>query len=312
MIQNEEGLIAELRKLVVDPAALDLDDDAAVLPGRHVITSDMLIEDVDFRISTFSFADIGHKALAENLSDLAAMGATPRWFTLNLAAPKQHYAKLIDIAREAVVLGNAHGCMLIGGDLSASPVSVIVSITAGGDCQNEILRRRTARVGDRLFVGRTLGGAAAGLHALERRLTETEEWATLQRRPQPQVELGLWLSKQGAAVRGAMDLSDGLASDLKRFLPRHLGADISQLPVTDNLRRFSTAQGLDVHDLAMTGGEEFCLLFATSAGVSAEWLASAPCVLHEIGVVTDTPLLTWRVDGIARPWPLGFDHFSQR
>lgn len=307
---SEDSLIEQLRGLVRHEAALALRDDAALFADNTVVTSDMLVEDVDFRRQTFTAEDIGSKAIAVNLSDLAAMGARPTWFTLNIAVPAGSASLVLPIANAAISLGRHYGCEVVGGDLSRSPNNIVVSITAAGTCSRP-LRRRCAHVGDELWVGGNLGAAAAGFGLLERGfdVNKFTHEVLAQRRPQPLLPLGQHLASL-PFVRGAMDLSDGLARDLPRFLSTGQGALISALPIANSTLDAARELGVSAEGLAVFGGEDFALLFAVDPTHSTPgWTTQAPTPVCRIGTVTD--------DGILVHGPTsqvlsgGFDHFSR-
>ncbi len=295
-----------LRLLVsghTDARALGFDDDAAVvsLTGQTVISQDMLVEDVDFRRATFSAEDIGHKALAVNLSDLAAMGAVPLGFMQAIALPPElGEAWLSGYARGVLGLATRYRCPLWGGDLSRGE-KITISITAFG-ATDKPLRRRTAQVGDRLQVSGVLGAAAAGLALLESGEGGPAALLLAQRRPEPQVLLGERLA-QTPGVRGAMDLSDGLAADLPRFLPAGFGAclEAAHLPMPSELRTDPRALRF-----ALSGGEDFVLLAAMAPDVAVSGFT-------DIGSVDGTGQFRVRLpDGREAPLGAGFDHFAGR
>jgi thiamine-monophosphate kinase len=242
-------------------------DDAAVLrlPGSHgywVVTTDMLLEDIDFRASWLTPAQLGHKSLAVNLSDIAAMGAKPRFFTVALALPATVTGTWIESCyRGMSKLALRHGAVLIGGDLSRSPGGVQVTITAIGECDEKPVYRSGGRPGDVLFVTGILGRAAAGLQLLLRgqfrgaNLSQRQALSA-QRMPEPRCDVGVWLARSGL-VRSMMDLSDGLSLDLHRLcLASGVAANIATPPL---YRGATLAQGLD-------GGEDYELLFTLAPG----------------------------------------------
>lgn len=297
---NERMAVELLTNGHRDPRALGFIDDAALV-GDLVVSQDMLVEDVDFRRRTFSAADIGHKALAVNLSDLAAMGAHPVGFVQALALPQDiDETWLRDYAAGVRALSERTGCVLLGGDLSGG-ASIVISITVLGRTATP-LRRGLARAGDRLCVGGVLGSAAAGLAALEGGYAAPAALLLAQRRPEPQLALGLTLAAH-PSVHGAMDVSDGLAADLPRFLPHGLGACLEEarLPVAPELVGDARATAW-----ALRGGEDYVLLAAVAPGVSVPGL-------FDIGSVDTTGVLRWRDrQGAEHPLGAGFDHLRAR
>ncbi|MGE4554412.1 MAG: thiamine-phosphate kinase [Desulfovibrionaceae bacterium] len=298
------------------PAGFGRGDDACIIEpeGALCLSSDLFLEDVHFRRSYFRPADIGHKALAVNLSDMAAMGARPRGFLMNLMVPpdldEQYFRPLLAGMAE---LAEAFECPLLGGDLSrAASLGLAITIWGSAAPGGRFLTRGHARPGDELFVVGRLGLARVGLLTLERRGEAAKaalpEATAAHLRPRPLVAEGLALAGL-PGVRGLMDVSDGLARDLPRFLalsPGH-GADLA-LPAETlhpELREAAESPG-EALRTAVLGGEDYALLGAAAPGALRCIQASVPGVLG-IGAVTETAGL--RVNGAA--WTQeGFDHFG--
>ena len=252
-------------------------DDAAVLRPRAgfdlVVTTDLLVEGVDFRLGGgwTSPRDLGHRALAVSLSDAAAMGARPRFCLLSVGVPRGLWRRrFLDGFYEGVrSLAEVYGVLIIGGDTSRTPGGVVVdSVVLGEVRRGRALARGGARAGDQVFVTGALGGAAAGLKILESGAVRTSRTSAgrglvrRQRRPEPRVEWGALLSEKGLAT-SLIDLSDGLSSDLAHVCRESgVGArvDASLLPLDPLLAR----SGMDADEalrLALDGGEDFELLF---------------------------------------------------
>ena len=270
-------------------------DDAAVLPPSRVplcVTTDAVVEHVHFTRPFFSLLDIGHKALAVNLSDLAAMGARPTWWLCALGLPRTFTrAQLVALARGMAPLARQHRLSLVGGNLTASPV-LTVTLTLAGEAKRPLLRSG-ARPGDLIFVSGTLGAAAAGLTLTAPSLVAA------QRRPQPQVKLGLAAASWASA---AIDVSDGLLADLGHLCASSgVGADLrtAALPLHPALRRSPRAL-----EWALTGGEDYQLLVTVPPPHAARFSRSFTC----IGEIRKRRRLA--VDGRERP-PGGFDHFRR-
>lgn len=248
---------------------LGVGDDGALLapePGRQlVVSTDTLVADVHFHADVAPDA-LGHKALAVNLSDLAAMGARPRAFTLSLALPRTDPAWLERFSAGLFALADAHGCVLVGGDTTRAP-QVVLGLTVLGDVvPGRALRRDAARPGDDVWVSGTLGAPAHALacrrgsgialpdaHRAQQRL----QW------PQPRVALGLALAGQGLA-QAAIDVSDGLTGDLGHIAQRSgvaITIDVDALPLDPALAGLPAAQALR-HALA--GGDEYELAFTAA------------------------------------------------
>ena len=266
-------LIAELppaARVLVGPG-----DDAAVVAteaGLSAVTTDLLVEGVDFLPSESPEA-IGRRAMAVNLSDLAAMGATPELFLLSIAFRSDRgEAFPLAIARGALSRATPLGVALAGGDLSDAPLTV-VSIALWGRLEQSPIRRSGARAGDLLFLSGYPGRAAAGLALARARgegrpcasgLTASAEAELLAayRDPDPRVALGLHLAGVASA---AIDVSDGLGVDSARLAAASGVAAVieeSLLPISPALREFARLEGIDALDLLLSGGDDYELLFA--------------------------------------------------
>ncbi|MFP4397699.1 MAG: thiamine-phosphate kinase [Desulfonatronovibrio sp.] len=240
-------------------------DDCAVLkcPERMCVTSDLFLEDVHFRLSYFSPEDVGHKALAVNLSDLAAHGADPLGFNLNLIWP----GYLDEVFCRRMLKGMAglaeqFDLALTGGDLSfGNCLGMAITIWGRGP-QKDLLRGRCLP-GDVLFVVGELGLSRCGLLVLEENQGQAHKYPLSLRshlRPYPLVQEGRILAKQGV-IKGLMDVSDGLARDLPRFLAPGTGADIDlTVALNPEVAAFCRAMDLDPVVFSLLGGEDYALL----------------------------------------------------
>jgi thiamine-monophosphate kinase len=301
-------------------------DDAAVLRLRHseerwLVTTDMLLENIDFRRKWISSGSLGFKSLAVNLSDLAAMGARPRFYTVSLALPPEISERwILGFYDGLTELGTSVGARLIGGDFSRSPKGICISITALGESLNrKVLYRSGARAGDLLYVTGTLGRSAAGLRLLKtgRRIRSRPQRDAIQahRKPEPRCEPGLWLAQSGL-VRCMMDLSDGLSVDLPRMCAASaVGAEINaaELPVFKESVRW----GCDPVDLALHGGEDFELLIAVPDSKARLLEQSYPSRfpgITRIGRLIGGPSRVWIHSPGKSPCRLperGYDHFRR-
>jgi thiamine-monophosphate kinase len=299
-------------------ATLGIGDDCALLtpsPGMQTaISSDMLVEGRHF----FAGEDprrLGHKSLAVNLSDLAAMGARPVAFTLALALPAADRAWLSGFSAGLFALADAHGCELIGGDTTKGPLNICITVF-GEVAPGRALRRDAAQAGDDIWVSGTLGDARLALagHLGEVALAADALAAagTRLHMPTPRVALGLAL--QGIA-HAAIDLSDGLAGDLGHILERSgVGAalDVDALPAgpvlasrEPALRRTFSAAGGDDYEICFTAPTN-----ARDAVLAAGAASNTP--VTRIGRIESTPGLRF-TDAAGAPLDLrlsGFDHFS--
>lgn len=273
---SEFDLIARFFTRPSRHAVLGVGDDAALIeptPGRQLaISADMLVAGRHFHAGADPEA-LGHKALAVNLSDMAAMGAVPRWALLALALPEADEAWLAAFSRGFLDLAEAHGVELIGGDTTRGPLNL--SVTILGEVEpGKALRRDAAQVGDDIWVSGELGGAALGLRHLSGAglLDSRDALACLERlhRPQPRVALGRALA---GLARAAIDISDGLLADLGHILERSgVGArlELARIPSTPALARHADL----IVDCALNGGDDYELCF-TAPGTRREAVLDA-------------------------------------
>ena len=278
-------------------------DCAAVEPARGkrlVATTDAVVEGVHFDLRRFSPEDVGWKALAVNLSDLAAAGARPRWFLCALGIPRKQRAEAVArrIARGMAALARQSGCALIGGNVSSAS-EWSVTITALGEAKRP-LARTGARPGDALVVVGRLGDAAAGLRPLPH-----ASGARAQRRPRPLVREGLLAARFASA---AIDVSDGFLQDLRHLVDSSgVGAvvECSSLPLGRAAR--SLPDGME---LALTGGEDYALVLAVPRRKLAALRKVVDCA--EVGRILRGSGVTLTELGQPRPLPrrAGFDHLK--
>src|SRR5512139_1551979 len=298
--------------------ALAVGDDCALLepaPGEQwAVSTDTLVESVHF-LPTVDPAALGHKALAVNLSDLAACGAEPRCFFLALALPKVDEAWLAAFSGGMLALADAHRCVLAGGDTTRSPQGVIITVTVMGSVpRGQALLRSGARPGDDLWVSGTLGDAALGLAVRQGGASvPADVRAAVERLERPQPQIGLGRALRGVAT-AAIDISDGLLGDLGHIMERSaVGARVewNRLPRSDALRRQVEA---DQRRFALVGGDDYELLFTAPAGRRGDVeraAAGAGAAVTCIGEVTPTGRLEL-VDADGRAMdtaPRAFDHF---
>jgi len=295
---------------------LGIGDDAALLtppPGQSLaVTIDTLHCGVHFDAG-IPPADLGHKALAVNLSDLAAMGAEPAWATLALSLPQADEAWLAAFAEGFFALAGRHGVQLVGGDTTRGPLSVTVQMQ-GFVPQEKALTRSGAEPGDHVFVTGSLGDAGAGLAIEQGRLEFAGPPADLLlarlHRPTPRVGAGLAL--RGLAT-ASIDISDGLAQDLGHILVASgVGAvlDIDRLPLSDEL----LASGIDgPWRLAASAGDDYELCFTAPADADFGVDDALGCPVTRIGRIIVEPGQRWLgADGQPCELPSrGWDHFAR-
>jgi thiamine-monophosphate kinase len=299
---------------------LGIGDDCALLapgPGKLLaVSSDMLVEGRHFFAGADPF-QLGHKALAVNLSDLAAMGATPLGFTLALALPSADPAWLDGFSRGLFALADAHGCELVGGDTTRGPLNICITIF-GELAPGQALRRDAARAGDDIWISGTLGDArlalAGLLHEVPLDAADAALAAPRLHAPAPRVALGRLLAEGGLA-HAALDISDGLVGDLGHILAAsRVGAllDVDALPAGPALAR--QAQDLR-RRFSAAGGDDYELCFtAPAAQRDAIVAAGAQCgtAVTRVGRI-ETEAGLRLVDGDGAPLAMrlqGWDHFA--
>lgn len=263
---GEFGFLATLRGLRIPRRGVEvgIGDDCAVVrcgDGRWLLTTDALIEDVHFRRGWDTPAGLGRRSFAVNASDIAAMGGSPRFALLSLAVPGAARAtELRGLIRGFAAAASEAGCALVGGNLSASP-RWMISVMVLGEAESRPLLRSGARVGDRLYVSGRLGSAAFGREILLGRRRGTRRQTASFRRPVPQLGLGRLLARTRMAS-AAIDVSDGLLSDLGHLCRASgVGAvvEADRLPLASMLATLDPRERLR---LALSGGEDYELLFA--------------------------------------------------
>ncbi len=329
-LPDERALVRHLRgRLPAAPASLRIgpgDDAAVVVPERgalQVLTTDVLVESVHFERRWSSLADVGYKALAVNLSDLAAMGATPSVVLLSLALPDWTTLADLDLLLDGFLeLAGRERVSLAGGNLSRSPGPLMVDVTAVGYVRpRRILTRGGGKPGDALYVTGAIGGAAAGLDRLSCGTSAEDAEGSADgtilrhRRPEPRTRIGALLGRNRAAS-SCMDLSDGLA-DAVRQLAEASGTgavvDATTVPIDPGAAGWFQSRGRDVLEAVLTGGDDFELLFT----VPRKFRGRLRTVMREargvpltrIGELTAEPGVHLSRDGAEIPLPEGFSHF---
>lgn len=290
---------------------LGIGDDAAIItppPQQQiVITTDTLVNNIHFLANTDP-QDIGYKSLAVNLSDLAAMGATPAWLTLALTLPQADENWLRKFARGFFSLASEHQAQLIGGDLTHGPLAVTIQ-AHGLVPTGQAILRGNAQPDDLIYVSHTVGDAALALACLQNKmsLSENDKAIVLAKlhRPTPRVTLGIELRN---ITNAAIDISDGLAADLQHILTNsRVGAEINvdQIPLSDVLRRSVSREAALA--FALSGGDDYELCFTVSAAKKDLVPKNCTC----IGKITrDTAFNLYFSDGKKYHLPAtGYQHF---
>lgn len=288
-------------------------DDGAVLqpPESQNLVSvmDTLVESIHFPVNTPA-RSVGHRSLAVNLSDIAAMGAEPAWASLSLSMPHLDHGWLADFAAGFTECAEAHGVRLVGGDTVSGPLVVTVHVTGHVDAGAHTLRKG-ARPGDRIYVTGTLGDAAAGLRAM----TRGDGHSFLIERflyPEPRVTLGI---RTRNLVSAAIDISDGLGQDLGHLLrASDVGAIVSleNLPMSSVLRNGFSPE--EARYLALCGGDDYelCVTVPPEHAQEFEEVCDSCAVRCQcIGLIDDTSGLNFTLDGKPHAVNLhGHDHFA--
>ncbi len=290
---------------------LGIGDDAAItappLDHHLVTTTDTLVSGVHFPIETDPY-DIGWKSLAVNLSDLAAMGATPAWLTLALTLPEVDEVWLENFSLGFFTLATEHQAQLIGGDLTRGPLTITIQ-AQGFIPTGKTIQRNTAKSGDLIYVTHTLGDASAALAMLQKKINVPHEYQknilTKLNRPIPQIKIGEQLQ---SIASSAIDISDGLAADLGHILEKSTaGAEINvdSLPLSEALQHLDKKDALR---FALSGGDDYELCFTVPD--NKKHLVPAECIC--IGKITNTNRLDLRhSDGTTYNLPVtGYQHFN--
>ena len=294
-------------------------DDAAVIePVRawlDVLTTDAQVEGVHFDRRFVPADAIGHRALAVNLSDLAAMGAEPRAALLSLMLPDALDVSEVDGILDGILaLAATHRVALVGGNITRSPGPVIVDVTAIGAVHpRRVLVRGGARPGDEVYVTGSIGEGAVGLRSLQEDAPVCEQRFL---RPDPRVRAGLMLGRNRAAS-ACMDMSDGLADAASQVAAASkvgMTIEAAALPIADAVRKWHTARGEDPVMAALSGGDDYELFFTARPNQrgrlreARRHMGDLP--VTKIGVVTKDTRVVIRTGDGEQPLPEGFQHFS--
>jgi thiamine-monophosphate kinase len=329
---GEFGFIDRIsRGCLIRPAGIvkAIGDDAAAFRSDpellNLVTTDLLIERVHFMRDAADGYSLGYKALAVNLSDIAAMGGTARNAFVSIAVPQDVTLDFLDdFYRGIKRLAAEHEVNILGGDTTGSSVDLIINVVVTGTViEEEVLFRDKARVGDVIFSSGCLGDSRAGLHlVLNRIAADTPYLKTLLNahlRPKPLLREGRLLAAHGG-VHAAIDVSDGLSSDLGHIVRlSRVGAClfIDRLPLSPALQQFCRRFGFDPVEYALAGGEDYALLFTADPSeadaIARDYFTKFGQSLHRLGEITDSGKIEL-IDGsgVSRVIvPTGWDHFKK-
>ncbi|MFC2033942.1 thiamine-phosphate kinase [Chloroflexota bacterium] len=287
----------------------------------QLATVDSLIQDIHFSLDITSWEELGWRAMAANLSDIAAMGGSPEYALVSLALPgSSEVEDVTSLYKGMLNLTDKFGVALVGGDTSSAPLLVInitiIGSTIGKD--RVMLTRSAAEPGDKVAVTGYLGASGAGLEMLTKKLQLDSESASYLReaflKPYPRVTEGQLLLKQG--VKTAIDISDGLIADLKHICQASqvsASINIDSVPVHSSVRTNFADKALE---LALSGGEDYELLFTASADIIDKVRADVSCPITVIGdIISDTKSEVALVNKDGKPVKIakfGWEHFTKK
>ena len=324
---GEFGLIARIRKWMAasDPSLIQgIGDDVAVIEMDRkalLVTTDILIENIHFNRSWSDPFRLGKKALAVNLSDIAAMGGIPKYFLISLGLPKNLPFSFVSLFYRGLKGGaKKFQVDLIGGDTSLSQKIIINICLIGEGKKKNLLFRNGAKVGDDLYVSGTLGDAALGLKILQNKGLKGKPKGLIEKHlsPLPRLELGKAIAQNGLAS-AMIDVSDGLLIDTHHLLEEsEVGARIleDRIPLSTLYRKWIHAYSKNPYQIALSGGEDYELLFTAPKKMKNKILSLMPSLkipITQIGEILskNDGFQIIRKDGKEYyPLPLGFDHFK--
>lgn len=296
---GEFGLIAEIKRKFENlvPAGVEgIGDDCAVIPkdefSSYVITTDMLVEGRHFLLDKISPKELGYKSLAVNISDVASMGATPKFTFLSIAIPPNTDKKWCEDFIEGYhSLSEYYNIALLGGDTTATDNGhMTISVTAIGEIKNSNIKRRSAaRVGDVIVVNTMLGESSLALKMMMDGEQVEPELMKKHNKPLPKINEGIWLGNR-SEVHAMMDISDGVSSDLEHICDLSgCGAKIftDLIPHSKILKQRCTERGWEPLNFSLSGGEDYGLLMTVEASAFEALKSDYFGELFPIGVITE-------------------------
>ncbi len=305
------------------PVIVGIGDDSAVLNSSgnrlQLVTTDMLVENIHFRLSTATPFQIGWKGLAANISDIAAMGGEPTYAFISIGLPKDTRVDFVDDIYSGMhEIADKYSVDVVGGDTVSSP-QVIINIALLGEVEPENYKLRSgAKKGDYIFITGDVGGSSAGLEILERQLPIKGTDKHLM--PIPRVVEGRLLSQSGC-VNAMIDISDGVSSEINHICEQSgTGAKIflKDIPLSENTHEVARVIGKSPYDFALYGGEDYELLFTcrpdSASSVKELILKNCSTPLTCIGYITDNSEAVTIEDENGNSLllrPAGYNHFVE-
>lgn len=312
---------------LIKGSEIGIGDDCAVLSfnetENYVITTDLLIEDIHFFKDKISPIELGYKSLAVNLSDIAAMGAQPKFSFLSIGIPVNIKVEYLDAFISGYyALSEKYRIPLMGGDTTKSPDKLVINVMVVGQCKKSEMRLRSAaKEGDLICVTGYLGDSSGGLNILLNNIELTKNNKSLVQKhhcPEPRIHEGIWLAKQNS-VNAMIDISDGISSDLMHILTTSRKSAVihtEKLPISKLLQNAASKYNWDVYELASNGGEDYELLFTMKANdfgrLEKEYETHFLKQIFVVGEIREgQPKIYWLKNGkeiITNK--KGFDHFA--
>ncbi len=293
-LNQEQKAISKIAGLLGSSAKF-IGDDCAVLPHKMLLTIDALIEQTHFQLHTISLEDLGWKALAVNLSDIAAMAGKPQYAVVALSAPQDFYAgnKVISLYKGLIACAKKYNVAIVGGNISRGPyLSITISII-GHTHQAGILKRTGAKPKDVILVTGDFGASSAGLRLLTDKSNSRAFNHCLNKHIHPAPRLiESWQLVERIHNRGAlMDTSDGLADALSQIAQSSrvgMRINLAAIPIHNQTLKFAAANNLDPYKLALYGGEDYELVSCLSEKTWKDWQAEdkkIKTIFKQIGVI---------------------------
>lgn len=320
---GEFELIKSVTKKVIHPDILvGIGDDCAVLKQKNdpdnylLLTTDTLIEGVHFSWRWYTPEQVGKKAMEVNVSDIAAMGGTPLYALVAASFPKLTEVKLIKQLMDGVYASaEQHHIAIVGGNTTQSDVIMITITLVGQVHQKNLCLRSSAKEGDLLCVTDTLGESAAGLAILQQyglKTVKNKRWNVQKHlKPTARLQEGQELAQKG--IHALIDISDGLGSEIYHICTQSkVGAIIEKekIPLSENTKKLAAVLNKDPYKFALTGGEDYELLFTIEEGVFALLKKASKTPLTVIGKILPQNNGVYLLDGKKKkPMPQGWDHF---